>query len=267
MPSFPGAVFNPSARTNGQTIDASHVNDLQDEVVAIETGYLNGTARLNSSNSTLGTLSVSGGSTFAGPVTFSSGVTFADPVTFSTGLTLSTGKIAAGSTGVSLGDSTTPFKDVYCSSLYVNGSPVGGRQPVARVFHSADQQFAAGAIIGLNWDSESVNSTAMHSTSANSSRLLLNSSGVWMVGAYVYFGAAASADDRVVIWVNDSSGIAAGIASSAAGNPTVNVTTLYYTGSTSEFVTARVFSASTNRALASNNSYGGSHFWATKITG
>lgn len=60
MPSFPDSVFAPANRSNGQTIDASHVNGVQDELVAIEAGYINGTARLNSSN-----LSVLGTSTFA----------------------------------------------------------------------------------------------------------------------------------------------------------------------------------------------------------
>lgn len=53
MPSFPTSVFAPSARSNGQSIDASHMNDVQDEIVAIEAGYRNGTAPLNSSGSTV----------------------------------------------------------------------------------------------------------------------------------------------------------------------------------------------------------------------
>lgn len=65
MASFPASVKSFATRSNGQTIDATHVNDLQDEVNAVEDGYLNGTARLNSSNSTVATLSVTGGSTFA----------------------------------------------------------------------------------------------------------------------------------------------------------------------------------------------------------
>ena len=65
MASFPDAPKSFAARSNGQTIDASHVGDLQDEVNAIEDGYLSGTARLNSSHSTVATLSVTGGSTFA----------------------------------------------------------------------------------------------------------------------------------------------------------------------------------------------------------
>lgn len=71
MANFPNSVTSFAARANGQTIDASHVGDLQDEVNAIEDGYINGTARLNSSNSTVANLTVSGGSTFAGTVTFS----------------------------------------------------------------------------------------------------------------------------------------------------------------------------------------------------
>lgn len=60
MPSFPDSVFAPANRSNGQVIDASHVNGVQDEIVAIEGGYINGTARLNSS-----ALNVTAGSTFA----------------------------------------------------------------------------------------------------------------------------------------------------------------------------------------------------------
>jgi hypothetical protein len=77
MASYPSAVFSPAARSNGQTIDASHVNSLQDEVTAIEAA-LEGTithsvnvsgnstlAKLSASNSTLATLTVTGGSTLA----------------------------------------------------------------------------------------------------------------------------------------------------------------------------------------------------------
>lgn len=67
MANFPNSVTSFSNKQDGigQIIAASHVNTLQDEVAAIEDGYLNGTARLNSSHSTVAALSVSGGSTFA----------------------------------------------------------------------------------------------------------------------------------------------------------------------------------------------------------
>lgn len=69
MASFPDSVKSFAARSNGQTIDAAHVGDLQDEVNAIEAGYLNGTARLNSSASTLASLDVNGNSTLASSIT------------------------------------------------------------------------------------------------------------------------------------------------------------------------------------------------------
>lgn len=69
---YPTGVFNPSARSNGQSIDASHINDLQNELNAIETALLGTiTHSLNVSGaSTLASLHVSGGSTFAGGVNF-----------------------------------------------------------------------------------------------------------------------------------------------------------------------------------------------------
>lgn len=67
MPSFPASVksFTTKLDGAGNPINAAHVNDLQDEVNAIEAGYLNGSARLNSSASTVASLSVIGDSTLA----------------------------------------------------------------------------------------------------------------------------------------------------------------------------------------------------------
>jgi hypothetical protein len=63
--SYPGAVKTFASRSAGQTIEPSHVNDLQDEVNAIEDGLLNGTAPLTSSNASVNRLQVSSNSTFA----------------------------------------------------------------------------------------------------------------------------------------------------------------------------------------------------------
>lgn len=72
---YPGSVTTFTTKNTGDTIQASHVNDLQTEVNAIEAGLINGTAHLQSSNSTVANLSVSGGSTFAGAVTGNDTVT------------------------------------------------------------------------------------------------------------------------------------------------------------------------------------------------
>jgi hypothetical protein len=63
MASYPGSVKTFTTKNTSDVIQAEHVNSLQDEVNAIEAGLLNGTARLNSSHSTLVALSVTGGST------------------------------------------------------------------------------------------------------------------------------------------------------------------------------------------------------------
>ena len=64
MPSYPTSVWAPTQKAAGNTIDASHINDAQDEIVAIEGGLRNGTAPLNSSGSTVATLQA-GASTFS----------------------------------------------------------------------------------------------------------------------------------------------------------------------------------------------------------
>lgn len=76
MASFPTSVWAPATRNVGDTIGAAFFNDPDAEIVAIEDGYLNGKAPLNSSNSTLANLSVTGGSTFAGGATFNGSMTF-----------------------------------------------------------------------------------------------------------------------------------------------------------------------------------------------
>lgn len=85
MAEFPTSAKVFSARSNGQVVDASHINDLQDEVNAISDGYLNASARLNSSNSTVANLSVTGGSTFAGKIAGSSGLSIAGNSTLASG--------------------------------------------------------------------------------------------------------------------------------------------------------------------------------------
>lgn len=75
MASFPNSVYSPATKSNGQTVQASFFNDPDAEIAAMQDGYLNGSARLNSSHSTVVALSVTGGSTFASHVTLGSTAT------------------------------------------------------------------------------------------------------------------------------------------------------------------------------------------------
>lgn len=70
MATYPSGVFAPSNKSNGQVIDASHINNAQDEIVAVEDALINGPLALTrvqvSGGSTLATLNVTGASSFAG---------------------------------------------------------------------------------------------------------------------------------------------------------------------------------------------------------
>ena len=104
--SYPGAVKTFATRSAGQTIASAHVNDLQDEVTAIEDGLLNGTAPLNSSATTVKSLSVSGGSTLA-DVTVSSRATLSSLVTLA-GYNFTWPSTSPASTGMVLTVSAVP---------------------------------------------------------------------------------------------------------------------------------------------------------------
>ncbi len=65
MPSYPTSVKSFTTKNSNDVANSAHVNDLQDEVTAIESGLRNGTAPINAAASTITSLSVTGGSTFA----------------------------------------------------------------------------------------------------------------------------------------------------------------------------------------------------------
>ena len=213
--SFPGAVKTFASRSAGQTIDASHVNDLQDEVNAIADGIINGSAPLNSSRITAPALSVSAGSTLT-TLSVTGASTFAGTVTMA-------------------------------GELLVATSP-----PSARVFNSALIQVPADAATGLNFDSQRYLSTSsMHSTSANSSRLTAgHSTGIYDIVALIELSTAGSPNTRQVrLVLNDATVIAySNIVSSGAA--LVPVHAHWRMTSTADYVTVQVyFGGSTGRVL------------------
>src|SRR5512139_2534609 len=111
MASYPSAVKSFSAKTAGQTIDPGHVNDIQDEVTAVESALVTGPITLTD---------VTVANTFAAP-----------------------------------------------------------RKASCKLATAADTAIdAANTPISPNWTVETFD-TGLHSTSANSSRINLTSSGVW----------------------------------------------------------------------------------------
>lgn len=254
MASFPNSVKAFASRSAGQVIASAHVNDLQDEVNAIETWAINGPVSLPASTianlsvtggSTMGTLNVTGGSTFAG-VTFGSTVNFGSSVTFSSGVTLN-GAVTFGSSGTF----TMP------------------RGFACRLSHSAGQNVNNATFTGLNWDTETYDPSNLHSTSVNSSRITFGSTGVWMVGASAEWSNASSVGVRSLrVDLNDATHLAGTVAQGSGAGDAASVATSLLVTATTDYVTAVVFqnSGSTNSITGPASNYV-SAFWAYKVTG
>jgi hypothetical protein len=259
-PSFP-------TRTAGQTIASAHINAVQDEVVAIgsalrgtlahglsvSTGGLTvstGSVNLGGPSS-LATLQVNGGSTFAAPVVLSAAATlqvnalstFAQEVTFSSNVTIG-------------------------GSLTVTGG-FGARVPSAIVTHDANQVIpGTDAWTGLSWNTEVLDSTAMHSTAVNSSRIALTSSGLWAVGWTGQWSTNSTGQQYSRIALNDATGICADVRSpSAAVGNVITLAGVHYATSTTDYVTVqgKQNSGTNQNILATSTGYG-ARFWAHRVS-
>lgn len=195
---YPNSVYAPAAKANGQVIQPSFFNDPETEIIALENAAINGfphaitistgglTVSTGSVNfagpSSLATLQVNSGSTFAGPVTFSSGVTFSAAPTFSTGLTVSTGVIRQNSL------------------------------PMWILSHSTHVLLAANSSAGMAFDTEdAVRGNIGHSTGANSSRLTINTTGVYHVAASARVTSTNNPVVKLHIRLNDTTDLVSAI--------------------------------------------------------
>lgn len=182
--SYPTSITSFTTKQDGVDYpQVAHINGLQTEVTAIESGLLSGLqhpltisiggitqsastgGNTLAGPSTLASLHVTGGSTFAGPVTFAAG--FADPVTFSSGAVISTGVVRQNS---------LPSWNVSVSTYVAVG---------------------AGSSVGLAFDTQDVvRGNIAHSTGVNSSRIAITSTGLYALqyhGRYQTDGAGSTA--------------------------------------------------------------------------
>jgi hypothetical protein len=240
--SYPTSIKSFSNRSAGQTIGAAHVNDLQDEVSALETGLLNGLQHgltvatggvtVSTGNTVLGqNLSVAGNSTIAGSLVVSSNATI---------------------TG----------------NLTVTGTLVF-TVPRVRLVHSADQGVAHNTWTGLSWDTEVYDPNGMHSTSANSSRITFaDSTGVYQVGASLIWNAATGGTyRRLRIQLNDSSGVTLqDMTPVNAASVGQSVTAAIRVQSTTDYVTVLVFQDSGSTGSVTNSTLSATSFWAQKVS-
>lgn len=258
---YPSGIPTFTVKSAGQTIQPAHVNDLQTEVTALATDLINGmtgpfiaNAGFKSSNSTVGALHVAGDSTFASSTMAISTQTYIWPSSRATAGDVLTVASTSGSTAT------------------LQWQPTQTR-PVCLVRHSAVTELAQNVWTGLNWDTEDADANGMHSTSANSSRITFaHSTGTYHVGLNVQFGPSAGSTFQHIgmIRLNDTIGVVAGhtfYPDGSAEEP-LSINGLVQVGSTTDFVTARVFAGtgSTNRIQDSTAStISGPRFWAHKV--
>ena len=213
MANYPNAVTSFATKNSGQTIQAADINDLQTEVTAIEAGLLQGTAPLNSSNSTVNNLSVLGNSTIAG------NVTIGGSLTVSSGLTLVGG-------------------------IALSGVQTNNSQPRARVYAGSTQALASGAEAAVTFDSEDYDPQTLHSTGTNPTRITPGSTGVWMFGATVNF--AAETQNAYVRFIKNSTtamGSAVGFIGNGANSMgyRIQAQAIEVIASTADWVEVRAF--------------------------
>lgn len=262
---------DPAFTTKQDGVDypqAAHINDVQNEVVAIGTalrgtlqhgvsvstgGFTASTGGLRvAGNSTIaGALQVTGDSTLTGNQTVSGGSTFGGPVVMSSGLTVT-------------------------GSVTVNGDVLGGRGPVAHLRAASSQSVAIGVWTGLNWTIEDVDSTALHSTASDSSRVNLTSSGVWAFGGMVAWKAFGSNPSTCVIGIrvkaNDNEGVIGDVKALGATADQLQfphaITGQFVTTSTTAFLTLQVLQTVQNPAIAEASTglgSGATQFWVRKV--
>lgn len=177
MASYPTAIKSFTTKNTGDIIQAAHVNDLQDEVNAIEAGLRNGTAPLNAAGSTVTSLTVTGGSTLA---------------------TLSVSGASTLATLNLTGASTFAVR------------PLTPPPDAVRVAREAVLDLTNNTTLAVSWTRQTfaINSS-LHSTGTNPMRLTPQSTGVYLIIAGIALSgnhAVADSTANFRIQMEDSSG-------------------------------------------------------------
>lgn len=284
MADFPVSPHTFTNFANGALSDAAQVTDIYSEVEAIELGYLTGTARLNSSHSTVAALSVTGGSTLA-TLSVSGGSTLGGTLQVSGNTTLAgtlavTGNSSfAGSLHVAVNSTITGSLTVSSNATIVGTLTVGGVEILARataqVSVSAAVDVAHDTWTGVSWNVEDDDSTALHSTSVNSSRVHLRSTGVWLFGTQALWNVNANPSTAALgvrVLVNDVTALAGDrrlMAAWASGQPVVAAQGRYLATDTANYLTVQAWhnTVSTCSLMGSSGGgYGPTQFWVQKVS-
>lgn len=265
MATYPAGTFSPTAKSNGQVIQAAHVSDLDSEVVAIEDALRNGLAHaviISTGGLTVSTggLRVSGPSTLVGTLQ-------------QTGNSTITGSLSVS------GNSTFAGNLTVAGAVTIGGVAVGGRAPSARVSIQASTVTVSNSatFAGVNWTTNDYDSTGLHSTSADSSRMNLTSSGMWLFGGQVQMDMGNSTGRHSIrVLANDNQALASfdrnGFSEVSNVPLTLPIGGLFYATDTTAFLTVqlRYIGGGTVQMFGStggSSGLGPTHFWVQRLSG
>lgn len=181
MASYPSAVKSFTTKNAADTIQPAHINEVQDEIAALEDGLLNGTAPINSSRITAPAAQITNATISSLTVT---------SFNFPANSTLTNLNVTGGST---------------LADLQVTAAP-----PCAVVWNSANLNTNNGSTTRLTFNTQLFTSTSgMHSTTTNPTRVIAPSSGVYLiVGSVIWSGGSTGGYRFMKILINGSSVIA-----------------------------------------------------------
>ena len=230
MASYPNAVKSFGTKNAGDTIQPAHINELQDEVAALEDGLLNGTAPINSSRITAPAAQISN-------ATISSLTVSVMSIT-----NLQTTASTTASLNVTSGSTMAALNVTGMSSMA--DLQVASAAPAVRVSNSANIAVGDASTTRLTFNTDVFASTSgMHSTATNSGRLIATSSGIYCITGTVTWAPNSSGLRQARILINGSSFASIQTLPSASGtfNTDQNITTIYRFASSGSYAELEVY--------------------------
>lgn len=195
MAAYPSGVYAPASKSAGQVIQAGFFNDPDAEIVAVETGLVNGLAHPLVLTSTFGAV-IGGNLSVAGASTLT---------------TLQAG--ASTVTTLSAGASTVTTLQVSGVSTFTGAVTFAVRPvlppPDLALLTGSTSQFASGSSGGVSWPTQALlTNSSLHSTGTNPDRLSPQSTGVYALSVSVSLAAqfADPSTGTIDISIKDSSG-------------------------------------------------------------
>ena len=202
MANYPGA--NPSFTTKQDGVDypqAAHINLVQDEIVAIGSALRGGLSHALTVN---GALAVSTG----GVTVSTGGLRVSGPSTLAN-LQAADSTVAALTAGAStLASLQVSGNSTFAGSVTFSGT-IRPAIPAVVVTNGSTTAISSATWTGVSWNTDVWNPNGMHSTSANSSRVVFaDSTGVYLVTASVTTSSLAAGAWLGRIRVNDTTAVA-----------------------------------------------------------